>query len=467
MNKFKLFVLLLLLGIAMPDVTAQVSVRRSGSRSEASSHRKDKDKGKDKDKKDDKKDKPAVTNPRAERSENNRPEPPRRDRNETERPGMARPDRGPERGGEAPVKRPTPSGDGAPTRRTPAARQNKQTTVLADGVTQRRQSFDEYQRQDESFKPWQHVVYRELDLTKEKNASLYFPTEPQDGLTNLFRVIFDALCNNRIKGYEYMDGREIFTQKYEVKVQDVLDKFSIYYQTKPGVGNGAKPIYVVDEMDVPSNEVLRYYIKERWEFDQKTSKYGPRILAICPILLRSGDFGGDAVPYPICWFNYEDIRPMLREHLVMSDGMNNTPRYTMEEFFTLQQYEGDIYKVQNVRGLSLMQQYPNADTLKIMRKQIEAQLRGFGDSIWVHEPTEADLAAQDSIRAARRAERRARRGDDKATSSTGEGKKNRRTKQEVDMTAVEDAKEAKEDEIDQRVEQTGTAHSARRSARRR
>jgi gliding motility associated protien GldN len=298
------------------------------------------------------------------------------------------------------------------------------------------------------------------------NASLYYPVEPMDGLTNMFRVILDGICSNRLKGYEYLDGREIFDEKYVVKPKDVLDKFQILYQEKPGVGQNAKPTYTVEEIDVPCNEVLSYFIKERWEFNQKTSKYGPRILAICPVLHRAGDFGGDAVKYPMFWLNYEDLRPLLRDHLIMSDGMNNTPRFTMEEFFTLEQYKGDIYKVQNTRGLSLMQQYPNADTLKYMRGKIEAELRGFGDSIWVYEETEADLAAQDSIKAARRAERRARRGDSASTSDNN-AKKNRRTKEEVDMAAVEEAKEAKEDEIDSRIESTGTAHSARRSARRR
>lgn len=463
MNKLKLLVLLLLLGASTPDnAFAQVSVRRSGARSEASASRK-----KDNDKKDDKKDnkKGSTKGDSA----------PGKAMPETERPGMnaaaanaanGRPQQA--RPATANASANADAASAAPVRTAAPKKRGKQPSAVTNGVTQRQQSFDEYQRQEDGFTPWQHVVYRELDLTKEKNASLYYPTEPQDGLTNLFRVILEAFCTNKINCYEYMDGREIFTEKYVVKVQDVLDRFSIYYQQKPGVGNGAKPIYVVDEVDVPSNEVLKYYVKERWEFDQKTSKYGPRILALCPILLRSGDFGGDAVPYPMFWVNYEDIRPMLRENLVMSGGMNNTPRYTMEEFFTLQQYEGDIYKVQNVRGLSLMQQYPDADTLKVMRQKIEAELRGFGDSIWVHEPTDEELAEQ---AAARRAERKARRGDDKEKSSTAtasaEGKKNRRTKETVDMTAVEEAQEAKEDEIDQRVEQTGTAHSARRSARRR
>jgi len=453
---FRTIAVVCLLGMMWPDASAQVSVRRNSSRSESSSsssRKKDKDsKDNKKDKKDNKKgDKPAKPTPA-------------KPATATTESGSPRP--------ELPRNNEGVRGNAGGDVTTPRRTQPKKNTqpVLVDGNTQRQQSFNEYQRKEDGYTPWQHVVYRELDLTKGSNASLYYPQEPQDGLTNLFRVIFDAFCSGKLKAYEFLDGREIFDKKYEVNVPDVLDKFQIMYQQRPGMGQNSTATYVVEEMDVPCNEVLSYYIKERWEFNQKNSKYGPRILALCPVVHRAGDFGGEPVPYPMFWINYEDLRPMLRDHLVMSDGMNNTPRFTMEEFFTMEQYEGDIYKVQNTRGLSLMQQYPNADTLKIMQAKIEAQLRGFGDSIWIHEPTAAELAAQDSIQKAERAERRAaRRGSDsnRRSADAGNGtKKNRRTKETVDMEAVADAQEAKADEIDQRIEQTGKAHSAKRSARR-
>lgn len=441
--------LTLMLGIVMPEATAQVSVRRTGSsRSSSSTQKKSNDKSSDKKREKDASSKSADAKSGQVQST---PQP----SGDGQAARTARRPEGAVQEGAASASRVTP------TRRV----QKKENQPIVDGNSQRQQSFAEYQRKEDGFMPWQHVVYRELDMENPINASLYYPEEPMDGLTNLFRVILDGICTNRLKGYEYLDGREIFNEKYEVNPRDILDKFQVLYQEKPAVGQNGKPTYLVEEMDVPCNEVLSYFIKERWEFNQKTSKYGPRILAICPVLHRAGDFGGDLVKYPMFWLNYEDLRPLLREHLIMSDGMNNTPRFTMEEFFTLEQYKGDIYKVQNTRGLSLMQQYPDPDTLKLMRAKIEAELRGFGDSIWVYEATEADVALQDSIRAARRAERRARRGEP-TTASSGDGKKNRRTKAEVDMAAVEDAKEAKEDAIDSRIESTGKAHSARRSARR-
>ena len=445
----RLIMLTLMLGIVMPEATAQVSVRRTGSsRSSSSTQKKSNDKSSDKKREKDASSKSADAKSGQVQST---PQP----SGDGQAARTARRPEGAVQEGAASASRVTP------TRRV----QKKENQPIVDGNSQRQQSFAEYQRKEDGFMPWQHVVYRELDMENPINASLYYPEEPMDGLTNLFRVILDGICTNRLKGYEYLDGREIFNEKYEVNPRDILDKFQVLYQEKPAVGQNGKPTYLVEEMDVPCNEVLSYFIKERWEFNQKTSKYGPRILAICPVLHRAGDFGGDLVKYPMFWLNYEDLRPLLREHLIMSDGMNNTPRFTMEEFFTLEQYKGDIYKVQNTRGLSLMQQYPDPDTLKLMRAKIEAELRGFGDSIWVYEATEADVALQDSIRAARRAERRARRGEP-TTASSGDGKKNRRTKAEVDMAAVEEAKEAKEDAIDTRIESTGKAHSARRSARR-
>lgn len=459
--KLRKFTILFLMGLLLVPTAldAQVSVRRGGSsRSESNTGKRDKKE------KNDKKDNRTPRNEQAEGADREaRSEAP--GRGPLQQPPVEIPPKS------RPQTEPAPPQNTTPTKRTPAKKTGVQKSEVAEGMTLRQQSFSEYQKKSEGHVSWQHVLYRELDLTNDANASLYFPQEPMDGLTNLFRVILEGLCTNQLRGYEYLDGREVFTDKYKVNVQDVLDKFQIMYQQRPGAGRDAKPIFVVEETDVPCTEVLSYFIKERWEYNQQTSTYGPRILALCPVLHRSGDWGGEAVKYPMFWVDYEDLRPLLREHLVMSEGMNNTPRYTMEEFFALGQYQGDVYKVQNTRGLSLMQQYPDSASLDSARTSIEAQLRGFKDSIWVHQLTPAEEAAQEAEAAERRAEkraaRRAKEGDKSAAQSADkDAKRNRRTGEVVDMEAVEAAQEAKEDAIDQRVEETGTAHSARRSARR-
>lgn len=325
---------------------------------------------------------------------------------------------------------------------TVAAKKTKkqtQPTVNLDGKTLRQQAFDDYQKDSAMETPWQHIVYRELDLTKDENASLYFPIEPMNGLTNLFRVIIDAFSKGELKAYEYLDGREVFSEKFEVKPQDIFDKFSIYYKVKPATQRGGKDTYEVDESDVPSSEVLSYFVKERWEFDQKHSKYQPRILCICPVLHQSGEISTDAVKYPMFWINYEDLRPFLRDHLVVNQGMNTAARYTMEEFFSLGQYKGEIYKEQNLRGLSLKQQVgDNPDSLKMAQEKLDKDLRTFEDSIWVKDPEPASTTKKKAAKTATHTENAAEQ-----TTTDPSAKKNRRTKAAVDMEAAAEQKEEK------------------------
>ena len=426
----KKITIFLLLAMLMSDASAQVSVRRRSS----SSQRTEKTEKKA-ERKPEKKAEKVV-----EKKENN---PAPAQVVEQERPAT------PQR--TVPAKKTTPKKTGT------------EPSQVAEGMTLRQQAFAEYQRQEPQYVPWQHVVYRELDMNVGDNASLYYPIEPMDGMTNLFRVILEALCTGQLKAYEYLDGREMFTQKYQINVETMLQRFEIPYQTQ--AAGAGKTIYRVEEVDVPSNEVMSYYLKERWQYDLTGSRYQAQVLALCPVLHRMGEFGGEAVPYPMCWINFEDLRPLLRGHMVMLDGMNNAPRLTMEEYFTLNKYKGELYKVQNTRGLNLMQQYPDSTSLAEARARIESELRGFKDSLWVHEPTAEELAAQDSIAAAQRAAKKAaRKGKSKASLSEDSAERvNRRTKEVVDLEAAADAIIKEEEEVESRIKQTGKAHSARRT----
>lgn len=250
----------------------------------------------------------------------------------------------------------------------------RETPNQVDDQSLRRQLFEQNQQVETSGNRWQHIVYRELDINVDANAALYYPQEPVDGMDNFFRVMFDALLKGKLNAYEYLDGREIFEPKYLVNMQDVMDRHDI------------------TPTEIPSYQVMSYYIKEQWEFDRHTSQYGPRVLAVCPILHAIGDFGS-TVRYPLFWVKYDDLRPFINTQLVMTAEMNIAPRYTMDDFFTLNLYEGEIYKVQNPRGLTLMQQYPDPEQLAAKRAELEAQLKNFGKGIWVEGPS-SDLSLE-------------------------------------------------------------------------
>lgn len=249
---------------------------------------------------------------------------------------------------------------------------------------------------------WMRVIYRQIDVNKDGNAALYFPEEPIEGQENLFRIIMRLLANNQLAAYEYLDGREVFTDQYRVKVRDMLDRFHILYTDAKG-STEKNPRFVIEESDVPSNEVLSYYVIERWQYDTRQNRLRPHIEAICPVLHRAGDFGGDAVRYPMFWIKFSDIRPWLAQQTIFVDDNNNMPTCTYDDFFTLAMYDGEIYKTRNLRNRSLMQLYPNAEERKLVQDSIQASLDSFETKLWV--------PSREEVIAAREAREAAAKGD--------------------------------------------------------
>lgn len=283
------------------------------------------------------------------------------------------------------------SSSGVVSRRTAADRNKTQTG--APGITERMQGH--YDPANSSLSDadmqWMRVIYRNLDLQQDTNAPLYFPDEPIEGQENLFRIIMRLLAEGRIPAYEYLDGREVFTDKYRVPVKDILDRFYIIYE--PAKGSTEKnPKFTIDEADVPANEVLSYFIIEKWTFDTRNNRLRPTIEAICPVLHRSGDFGGEAIKYPMFWLKYTDLRPYLAQQTIFVTDDNNLPTCTYDDFFNLTMYKGDIYKTRNLRNKSMAQLYPDPEDLKHAQDSIQQRLDTFEAKLWT--PTREELQAR-------------------------------------------------------------------------
>ncbi len=260
----------------------------------------------------------------------------------------------------------------------------------ATQVTERMQSFYEQKEPHDADLAWMREIYRQIDLTKPDNAALYFPEDVIDGQENLFRLMLRLVVDGEIPAYEYLDGREIFTDKYKINVRDMLDRFGIYYTE--GKGSTEKnPKFVIEEADVPTTQVLNYYVIEKWEFDRRSNEMKMRVVAICPVLNRSSDFGGDA-RYPMFWVKFDALRPYLAQQYVFISDDNNLPQYSLDDYFNMEMYKGDIYKTKNLRNLSLVQMFPDPDDLKRAQDSIDNRLRNFDKNLWV--PTREEYLAQ-------------------------------------------------------------------------
>lgn len=253
---------------------------------------------------------------------------------------------------------------------------------------------------------WRRDIYRELDLNEDANSPLYYPVEPVGSQVNLFTYIFKLMLTGRIKAYQYkLDGNESFNADDVVKPKSFLDDYHIYYEKD---ANGRTHI---DNSDIPSREVKSYYVKESSYFDQHTSTFHTKVLALCPIMTREDDFGDGGNKYPLFWVKYDDLAPFLSKQQIMTSNLNNAATMSIDDYFVRNQYKGKIYKTNNMLGKTLAQYCPSDSAMTKEQKKIESELAAFEKNIW------GDQVKKDSLDSIANA-------DKKSVKAT---KKNRRT----------------------------------------
>ncbi len=273
---------------------------------------------------------------------------------------------------------------------------------------------------------WRRDIYRSIDLTKDENAALYYPVEPQGGQMNLFTLLFKLLNTGKIPAYEYqLDGIENFQQSNRMHFKDLLDRQKISYEVD---GNSIK----VEQADIPSADVLSYYVKESSYYDQNTATYHSRIVALCPVLHKAADeyYVRETVSeddddqsslniqkFPLFWVKYDDIKTYLSGQDVMTSNLNNAARMSMDDFFSTNHYKGDIYMTTNMQNKSLQQYCATDSLLKKEQTRIEKQMTDFEEHIWSTPVDSVEQARRDSIAALNLKGKKARKAAEASSSA--------------------------------------------------
>ena len=240
---------------------------------------------------------------------------------------------------------------------------------------------------------WRRDIYREISLDDDANGGLYYPVEPQGKQLNLFTYIFKLALNGYIPLYEYpTDGSDVFTDETKVDMKNLLHDYHIRYEEQNGK-------LKVENSDIPSSEVKKYYLKESAYYDQANSSFHIKVQALCPVMVEEDEFtlsddnGEKAVTqYPLFWVKYSELEPFLNRQTVMASGLNNAAQVSMDDFFTMNMYRGKIYKTNNAQGKTLSQLCNgDKDKMTAEQKRIEAELEAFKKTIF------GDPAKRDSL----------------------------------------------------------------------
>ena len=281
---------------------------------------------------------------------------------------------------------------------------------------------------------WRRDIYRTLDLTKDENAPLYFPVEPQGDNINLFTLLFQLLNTGKIPAYEYkLDGVEDFQQSNRMHFKDMLERYHIFYEVN---GNSIK----VEPSDIPSAEVLSFNVKESSYYDQHTATFQSRVVAICPVLHRTDDFDTRVNKYPMFWVKYDDVKTYLSGREIMTSNLNNAARMSMEDFFATNHYKGEIYMTTNMQNRSLQQYCATDSLLKKEQKRIEKEMTDFEAHIWATPVDSAEIAKRDSIAALADKGKKSRKMASSDSKSSSASRTSRRSSSSSEKTSKSSSK---------------------------
>lgn len=275
---------------------------------------------------------------------------------------------------------------------------------------------------------WRRDIYRELNLEETANAGLYYPVEPQGTEMNLFTYLFKLMLQGPNRGginvYEYrLDGNEVFTDSARIKPLDFLNNYHIYYERKDGRVR-------IDNSDIPSAEVKGYYLKESAYYDQATSTFHRKVIALCPILMREDDFGEGSAKYPLFWVRYDDVAPYLSKQTIMTSDLNNAATMSMDDYFTTNKYKGKIYKTTNMLGRTLAQYCTTDSAMTAEQLRIEKELKDFEKNIF------GDPAKKDSLDSIAAANKEVKAKKVKKSRREKSEKTSRRNRDASDSSAV-------------------------------
>ena len=304
-------------------------------------------------------------------------------------------------------------------RRTPqmtrGTEQNRQTNIQRGGspqLTVRAQTMNELLTQDVGNARWLRIIYRELDMLQEKNAPLYYPVIPVRGTGNLFATIFSLAVEGILPIYKNpLNGDAVFDDDHLLDLKTgLLDPYEIMYETVRNPDGTTH--FVINEVDVPSELVKSFLVKEAWYFDQNNSIYDVKILALCPVVTMFSDFGGEESS-SMFWVLYEDLRPYVSSTPIMTSNINNARTFTIDDYFRRRMYDGEIIKAENLMNLSLQAYAETPEDLQRERERIEGELVAFEKALWF-QPDSARLAGAPNKKATRSAARTTKVKQEKA-----------------------------------------------------
>ena len=189
---------------------------------------------------------------------------------------------------------------------------------------------------------WEKRIWREIDVKELRNH--HFSNSDRF----FFDILIDGLRNNKIKAYSAEN--ENFSKELDfTDISKILYKDDTAQVTDPVTGDVTLTPF---KHSFNPSDVTKYRIKEVVYFDSKLGRMNTRILGIAPVINVSDKEGNQIANTALCWFYYNDIRPILAVEPMFSEH-SDTRGMSWDDVFQARIFSSYITKESNVKDARL------------------------------------------------------------------------------------------------------------------
>lgn len=185
---------------------------------------------------------------------------------------------------------------------------------------------------------YEKKVIRVVDTRQKMNKVITWPKNP------LSMHIWEWAIKGQIRAYvndsltSFYSAEDVFERPSTTEILEVQNP-----------DNPDDPYdLILDTIITPFDheKIVKYYVYEVWYFDYKHSVFKPRIMAIAPIFRMKVE-GVDLGEFPIYWFRFDDLRPLLAQQEVFN-RYNDAARISYDDWFQFRIFDSYILKESNV-----------------------------------------------------------------------------------------------------------------------
>lgn len=220
---------------------------------------------------------------------------------------------------------------------------------------------------------WSKRVWRVIDVREKMNLVFAYPQEP------LIEIIHSAASNGDLTVYSnsVLDGDQFKEVLPTDKASSIGNRTDTTTVMDPIT---LLPVEKIVQEEFDPAKVIKYKLKEDWFFDEETSTFQVRIIAVAPIIesySSDGTYLGDETMY---WIYYPNLRPLLSKYEAYNTG-NDAIRLSWEDIFEARYFDSYITKQSNVYD-RVIQEYATGLDALFESDNIKQKLFEFEHDLW-------------------------------------------------------------------------------------